>query len=280
MCRRLARRPRSDLRRACRERRHPTPATTRSIANASSRNIIRGRRSRSRRPVPAVRRRRRASTIVQGRARLAPPPSEPANRPPLPPAMAGSVLGQPLRKRLVIDDDPFGPVGDYVGSFLVEVRRRSLGRLRHQSRPPRGAARLAVLHDRAGISGGVELGASRCGRRPARLLHRLRQQSDAEPSTARRCRRRSTSTGRILSAISTAVSTSSQTRACWGRGGCLSRPTIPAARTFRRALRAIRSTPRSAAPSASTRTSIACSSPAAPRSIAPTISGPSSPTAP
>ena len=34
--------------------------------------------------------------------------------------MAGTVLGQPPRKRLKVDDDPFGAVGDYAGSFLVK----------------------------------------------------------------------------------------------------------------------------------------------------------------
>jgi hypothetical protein len=34
--------------------------------------------------------------------------------------MIGAVAGQPYRKRLKPDDDPFGPVGDYVGSFLVK----------------------------------------------------------------------------------------------------------------------------------------------------------------
>jgi hypothetical protein len=34
--------------------------------------------------------------------------------------MAGTVIGQPPRKRLRIDDDPFGAVGDYVGGFLVK----------------------------------------------------------------------------------------------------------------------------------------------------------------
>jgi hypothetical protein len=48
------------------------------------------------------------------------PPSATANRAPIPPAMAGTVLGQPPRKRLKVDDDPFGAVGDYAGSFLVK----------------------------------------------------------------------------------------------------------------------------------------------------------------
>lgn len=57
---------------------------------------------------------------------LLPPPKAPqplsatANKTPLPPAMLGTVVGQPIRKRLKVDDDPFGPVGDYAGSFLVK----------------------------------------------------------------------------------------------------------------------------------------------------------------
>ena len=48
------------------------------------------------------------------------PPSSAANKTPVPPAMAGRVDGQPARRRLKPDDDPFGAVGDYVGSFLVK----------------------------------------------------------------------------------------------------------------------------------------------------------------
>ena len=55
-----------------------------------------------------------------GQLRLSIPPSETANKQPLPPAMAGAVPGQPQRRRLKIDDDPFGAVGDYAGSFLVK----------------------------------------------------------------------------------------------------------------------------------------------------------------
>jgi hypothetical protein len=61
-----------------------------------------------------------APASSNGRVRLSIPPSETANKTPLPPAMAGTVDGQPPRKRLKIDDDPFGAVGDYVGSFLVK----------------------------------------------------------------------------------------------------------------------------------------------------------------
>jgi hypothetical protein len=55
-----------------------------------------------------------------GSLRLSIPPSELANKAPLPPAMAGTVEGQPSRKRLKVDDDPFGAVGDYAGSFLIK----------------------------------------------------------------------------------------------------------------------------------------------------------------
>ncbi len=51
---------------------------------------------------------------------IALPPSATANKPPMPPAMAGTIDGQPPRRRLKADDDPFGPVGDYAGGFLVK----------------------------------------------------------------------------------------------------------------------------------------------------------------
>ncbi len=62
----------------------------------------------------------RVPVASAGRERLAIPPSQTANKAPIAPAMAGTVIGQPLRKRLRIDDDPFGAVGDYVGGFLVK----------------------------------------------------------------------------------------------------------------------------------------------------------------
>jgi hypothetical protein len=67
-------------------------------------------------PAPTV---ATAPVNSNGRVRIAIPPSETANKTPLPPAMAGTVVGQPPRKRLRIDDDPFGAVGDYAGGFLV-----------------------------------------------------------------------------------------------------------------------------------------------------------------
>jgi hypothetical protein len=55
-----------------------------------------------------------------GQLRLSVPLSETANKQPLPPGMADTVPGQPTRRRLKIDDDPFGAVGDYAGSFLIK----------------------------------------------------------------------------------------------------------------------------------------------------------------
>jgi hypothetical protein len=61
-----------------------------------------------------------AQSGAGGKVRLSVPSSESANKPPIAPAMAGSVVGQPPRKRLPADDDPFGAVGDYAGPFLVK----------------------------------------------------------------------------------------------------------------------------------------------------------------
>lgn len=55
-----------------------------------------------------------------GQVRLSVPPSQTANRAPISQAMAGKLVGQPPRRRLKLDDDPFGAVGDYAGSFLVK----------------------------------------------------------------------------------------------------------------------------------------------------------------
>jgi hypothetical protein len=55
-----------------------------------------------------------------GDLRLSIPPSDSANKPPVAPGLAGAVPGQPQRRRLKVDDDPFGAVGDYAGSFLIK----------------------------------------------------------------------------------------------------------------------------------------------------------------
>ena len=71
-------------------------------------------------PAPATALNPTTALNPNGRVRLSVPPSEFANKTPIPPAMAGTVVGQPARKRLKVDDDPFGAVGDYAGSFLIK----------------------------------------------------------------------------------------------------------------------------------------------------------------
>jgi hypothetical protein len=48
-------------------------------------------------------------------------PAARMNRIPLSASIAGTVPGQPARRRLKPDNDPFGAVGDYAGSFLVKA---------------------------------------------------------------------------------------------------------------------------------------------------------------
>nr|WP_249225396.1 outer membrane beta-barrel protein [Tardiphaga alba] len=48
------------------------------------------------------------------------PPSARAAKPPVAPAIAGTVIGQPARKRLPIEPDAYAPTGIRVGSFLVK----------------------------------------------------------------------------------------------------------------------------------------------------------------
>lgn len=68
-------------------------------------------------PAPAV---VKGATNPNARVRISPPPSTTANRPPIPQGMAGTADGQPPRKPLPVDIDPFGPLGDYAGSFLIK----------------------------------------------------------------------------------------------------------------------------------------------------------------
>lgn len=53
--------------------------------------------------------------------KIALPPSSAANFTPVSPSLAGTIAGQPPRRRLKIDDDPFGAVGIYYGSFLSKA---------------------------------------------------------------------------------------------------------------------------------------------------------------
>jgi hypothetical protein len=47
------------------------------------------------------------------------PPSARAAKLPVPPSVAGSVVGQPARRRLTIDPDPYAPTGIRAGSFIL-----------------------------------------------------------------------------------------------------------------------------------------------------------------
>jgi hypothetical protein len=51
----------------------------------------------------------------------APPPPPAKVTAPVAPAVAGAVAGQPPRRRLKVDDDPFGNVGFHTGSFLTKA---------------------------------------------------------------------------------------------------------------------------------------------------------------
>ena len=229
---------------------------------------------RNRRPDPVAPRRwpHRASV------RLSVPPSRTANKAPIPPAMAGTVAGQPLRKRLRIDDDPFGAVGDYAGGFLVKSAVELGGG--YDTNPartfvPRGSPFFVVAPEFLAVStGSVTPSSPTCGDRSPATASGFRRQP-----TARFPRRRPIWTGRISSATSTAASTSATIPVCWARCACASPPTIPAAPTSRRASPDTRFMRRSAAPLASTRASIACRFPPAAASIAPSITIRNSPTA-
>jgi hypothetical protein len=78
-------------------------------------------------PAPGPGSRPPGAADPNAKVRLSIPPSESANKTPIPPAMAGTVAGQPPRKRLKIDEDPFGAVGDYAGSFLVKSAVEFMG---------------------------------------------------------------------------------------------------------------------------------------------------------
>ena len=57
---------------------------------------------------------------MAGQAALAPVPPASPSKPPMPPALAARADGQPPRRRLPPDDDPFGAVGDHAGGFLIK----------------------------------------------------------------------------------------------------------------------------------------------------------------
>ena len=161
-----------------------------------------------------------------------------ANKPPVPPAVAGTVPGQPPRRRLKVDDDPFGAVGDYAGPFLVKSAVEisagydcNPGRLEPAER---GLPHWVVAPELLAVSNWDRHALV------ADLRGSFTGYGGSLPANDRRRHqfpRRPISTVRISPAMSTAGSTSpgipTSPRSC----GCTPRPTIPAARTSRPGLR-------------------------------------------
>ena len=197
---------------ACPPRAAPRrPATTRSTASARNRNSIRARPSRNRRRAPAVPPPATISNDAAAACRSRRP--RPPTRRRSPPAMAGTVVGQPPRKRLRIDDDPFGAVGDYAGSFLIKSAVELSGG--YDTNPGRtfgaaGSPFYVVAPEFLAVSDWERHALV------ADLRGSFTGYSNNFPprATARSRRRRRISTGRISSAMSMAVSMSAATPAC------------------------------------------------------------------
>ncbi|WP_315835490.1 outer membrane beta-barrel protein [Bradyrhizobium prioriisuperbiae] len=60
----------------------------------------------------------RTGPVPSAPPKITPPPSVTANGIRVPQSLAGTIDGQPPRRRLRVDDDPFGAVGSYYGAFL------------------------------------------------------------------------------------------------------------------------------------------------------------------
>ncbi len=200
--------------------------TIRPTASARSPNTIRGRPGQSRRSVPVVLRRR----CREYAARLSFPPSESAHKTPIPPAMAGTVVGQPPRKCLRVDDHPLAR-----SALRRQLLIRSPVELTggHDTNPgrtsvPRGSPLYVVAPESSRSPTGNAMLLST----PPRSLHRLHQHFP--PVNGVVSSAPTNSTVRISSAMSMAVSMSPATPACSGRRDCVSPPTIPVARTCRR----------------------------------------------
>ena len=59
--------------------------------------------------------------VPTGAPKISPSSSSTANYPPVSPSISGAIVGQPPRRRLKVDDDPFGATGIYYGSFLSKA---------------------------------------------------------------------------------------------------------------------------------------------------------------
>jgi hypothetical protein len=202
------------------------------------------------------------------------PPSETANKTPIPPAMAGHGGWPAAAQRLRIDDDPFGAVGDYAGGFLVKSAIELGGG--YDTNPRRRCAKGSPLYVVAPEFLAVSDWERHAVVADSGIVRRLRQHLSAAGRRHHLRRRRSISTGRISPAISTAASMSAMTPACWANA--VARPPTTRQPEHPGGPADIRFIQRSAAPSASTRTSTACRPPAAP-STALSIPTQNSPTA-
>ena len=164
-------------------------------------------------PGPGTRSRLTAPPIANGRIRLSIPPSETANKTPLAPAMAGTVVG-PAAAQAAEDRRRSVRRGRRLRRQLSDqVRGRTLRRLRHQSRPHLRAARARrSMWSRRNSSRSPTGSATRlsptCGDRSPAMATPFRRRPTA-PSP----RRRPISTGRISPAMSTAASMSPTTPA-------------------------------------------------------------------
>ena len=217
---------------------------------------------------------------ANGRVRLSIPPSETANKTPIAPAMAGTVAGQPPRKRLRIDDDPFGAIGDYAGSFLIKSALELRGGFDTNPRRtvvPKGSSFYVVAPEFLAVSEWqrhavvADLRGSFTG-----YGNTFPPPTDGTISSAPVVIDRPDFTGHVDGRLDVS------------RDFRLHRAGPPARRHRQsrqpehpgRPASAIRSIRRSAARSASTRISTACSCPPAPPSTAPSIRPQNSPTAP
>ena len=210
--------------------------------------------------------------------RLSIPPSQTANKAPLAPSLAGTVEGQPPRKRLKVDDDPFGAVGDYAGSFLIKSAvELSTGYDTNPGRLPTpvGSPFYVIAPEFLAVSDWdrhalvADLRGSFTG-----YGDTLPQTVDGGISPAPLNVDRPDFTGHIDGRLDVTNDTrlTAEVRLRLP-------PTIPAARISRPASPNIQSIRRSAAPSASTRISTACRSPPAALSTVPSIRTPYSPMA-
>ena len=204
----LAHRPAPDLRPARRQWRQRLRLRFAQPQAAAAEALSRASRSRSRRSDPARRRRRRRRDRRSARRASRRRRPTPRNKTPLPPAMAGTVPGQPLRRRLRHRRRSVRRGRRLRRQLPDQGRARALRRLRHQSRRvstmPLGSPVYVVAPDFLVVSDWERHALV------ADLRGSFSGYSNNLPATidGSACRRRSRSTARILSATSTAASTS------------------------------------------------------------------------